>query len=204
MILSAYDVNEIKEEALAAGISGVIDKPFSRYAVNRCINRYLLGKEAPQSKAESFDFSGNRVLLAEDNELNREIAVELLSGFGLELKTASDGREAVQRFESSSPGYYTLILMDIQMPVMNGYEAARVIRSLVREDAKTVPILAMTADAFVEDIENTKAAGMNGHLAKPLDFDLLAREISRYLGGKKADGTFTYKQLRYDIDKHSE
>lgn len=204
LILSAYDVNEIKEEALAAGISGVIDKPFSRYAVNRCINRYLLGKEAPQSKEESFDFSGNRVLLVEDNELNREIAVELLSGFGLELKTASDGREAVQRFESSSPGYYTLILMDIQMPVMNGYEAARVIRSLVREDAKTVPILAMTADAFVEDIENTKAAGMNGHLAKPLDFDLLAREISRYLGGKKADGTFTYKQLRYDIDKHSE
>lgn len=99
----------------------------------------------------------------------------------MELEAAVNGREALKRFEESRPGYYSLILMDIQMPVMNGYEAARAIRSLSREDAKTVPILAMTADAFVEDIENTKAAGMNGHLAKPLDFKQLVREIGQYL-----------------------
>lgn len=140
-----------------------------------------LEKKPGQPNTEPLDFAGRQVLLVEDNELNREIALELLGGFGMELEAAVNGREALKRFEESRPGYYSLILMDIQMPVMNGYEAARAIRSLSREDAKTVPILAMTADAFVEDIENTKAAGMNGHLAKPLDFKQLVREIGQYL-----------------------
>ena len=124
---------------------------------------------------------GVTVLLAEDNEINREIAVELLEGFGLKLDTAINGIEAVRLFRESRPGYYALILMDIQMPEMNGYEAARTIRSLSREDGRTIPILAMTADAFVEDIESAKAAGMNGHLSKPVDFELLGREIRKYL-----------------------
>lgn len=107
--------------------------------------------------------------------------MELLEGFGLKLDTAINGIEAVRLFRESRPGYYALILMDIQMPEMNGYEAARTIRSLSREDGRTIPILAMTADAFVEDIESAKAAGMNGHLSKPVDFELLGREIRKYL-----------------------
>ena len=91
------------------------------------------------------------------------------------------GREALRLFQESSPGYYSLILMDIQMPVMNGYEAASAIRALDRTDARTVPIIAMTADAFVEDIRNAEAVGMNGHMAKPLSFDTLALEIEKYL-----------------------
>lgn len=209
LAVSAYDVSGMKERAMEWGICGFMDKPLCRSGVVGCMNRCRIGEEVtrpvtgavrletgavrpvtgavgPEQKpgwpvTDSFDFTGSRVLLVEDNELNREIALELLRGFGLELEVAVNGKEALKCFEESRPGYYSLILMDIQMPVMNGYEAARAIRSLSREDAKTVPILAMTADAFVEDIENTKAAGMNGHLAKPLDFKLLVREMWHYL-----------------------
>ncbi len=180
-ILSAYDISELKEKAQDLGICGFLDRPFYHSAVHDCIKRYLFDTEPAQQAAESFDFTGVTVLLAEDNEINREIAVELLEGFGLKLDTAINGIEAVRLFRESRPGYYALILMDIQMPEMNGYEAARTIRSLSREDGRTIPILAMTADAFVEDIESAKAAGMNGHLSKPVDFELLGREIRKYL-----------------------
>ncbi|WP_270816550.1 response regulator [Hungatella effluvii] len=190
LIVSAYDVSGVKEKAASWGVCGFIDKPLWRSGVIGCLSRCRLGEEVKQPEkqtgrreTEPFDFTGSRVLLVEDNELNREIALELLCGFGMKLEVAVNGREALKRFEESQPGYYSLILMDIQMPVMNGYEAARAIRLLSREDAKTVPILAMTADAFVEDMENTKAAGMNGHLAKPLDFKLLMREMEKYLRG---------------------
>ena len=163
------------------GICGFINKPFYCSTIIDSLDQYLLGEETVQKELEAFDFTGAPVLLVEDNEINREIALELLGSLGLKFDTADNGLEAVRRFEESRPGYYALILMDIQMPVMNGYEAARSIRSLKRPDAKSVPILAMTADAFVEDIENAKAAGMNGHLPKPLDFDLLGREIHKYL-----------------------
>ena len=195
LVVSAYDVSGMKERAMAWGVCGFMSKPLCRSGVIDCMNRCRIGEELmrPDTKlvrlekkpgqpdTEPLDFAGSQVLLVEDNDLNREIALELLGGFGMELEAAVNGREALKRFEESRPGYYSLILMDIQMPVMNGYEAARAIRSLSREDAKTVPILAMTADAFVEDIENTKAAGMNGHLAKPLDFKQLVREIGQYL-----------------------
>ena len=180
-ILSAYDISELKEKAQDLGICGFLDRPFYHSAIHDCIKRYLFDTEPAQQAAESFDFTGVTVLLAEDNEINREIAVELLEGFGLKLDTAINGIEAVRLFRESRPGYYALILMDIQMPEMNGYEAARTIRSLSREDGRTIPILAMTADAFVEDIESAKAAGMNGHLSKPVDFELLGREIRKYL-----------------------
>lgn len=181
VIISAYDVSECKEKARDLGICGFMDKPFYQSTIYDCINRYLFGKAPAQQAAESFDFTGVPVLIAEDNEINREIALEILGGFGLKLDMAANGVEAVQLFEKSRPGYYALILMDIQMPEMNGYEAARAIRSLARKDGKTVPILAMTADAFVEDIENAKDAGMSGHLSKPLDFELLGREINKYI-----------------------
>ena len=181
LVLSAYDVSELKEKAQDLGICGFIDRPFYRSIIHDCINQYLFDQEPEHLRKESFDFAGIPVLIAEDNEINLEIAVEILEGFGLKLDTAANGREAVRLFMESQPGYYALILMDIQMPEMNGYEAARAIRSLTREDGRTVPILAMTADAFVEDIENAKSAGMNGHLSKPLDFDLMGREIRKYL-----------------------
>lgn len=183
LILFTYDWNEIKDEALSAGIDGFIEKPLFCSVLRDCLNEYAEGKVKLKHSKMVCDFSGKTFLLAEDNELNREIALELLGNMGARLETAANGREALKQFQEQKPGYYDLILMDIQMPVMDGYEAARGIRALPREDSKTVPIIAMTADAFVEDIENAVSAGMNGHMAKPLDFETLACEISRYLGG---------------------
>lgn len=180
LIASAYDWSEIRT-GMAAGIDGYIEKPFFQSTFRKCMLKYLEGEEISNHETMAYDFHDKTFLLAEDNELNREIAVELLSGFGARLEAAVNGEEALRLFRNSTPGYYSMILMDIQMPVMNGYEAARAIRALDRADAKTVPIIAMTADAFVEDIRNAEAAGMNGHMAKPLSFDALALEIEKYL-----------------------
>lgn len=130
------------------------------------------------------DLSHMRILLAEDNELNREIATELIGASGAHIETAKNGKEAVELFNSSEPFCYDIILMDIQMPVMNGLEAARTIRSLKRADAAEIPILAMSANAFTEDIKRSLAAGMNAHLSKPLDIDRLfaAMELLRRKG----------------------
>ena len=127
------------------------------------------------------DLCGTRILLTEDNDLNAEIAVELLREEGCTVDRAKDGVECVDMLEKAANGTYQLILMDIQMPVMNGYEATRAIRTMDRDGAKAVPILAMTADAFSEDIQAAKDAGMNGHMAKPLDKAILWREIGKYL-----------------------
>lgn len=166
---------------MRAGICGFVEKPLFRSALKECLLEHLNGKKQSEHQQMSFDFSGKTFLLAEDNELNREIALELLGNMGAGMETAVNGEEAVKRFKESPPNYYSLILMDIQMPVMNGYEAARAIRLMDRPDAKAVPIIAMTADAFVEDIQNAKAAGMNGHMAKPLDYEGLSQEINKYL-----------------------
>lgn len=181
LILSAFDWNDRKEEALRAGICGFVEKPLFRSTLENCLMEQLNGKKQPEHQPLSFDFSGKTFLLAEDNELNREIALELLGNMGARLETAVNGEEAVKRFKESPLNYYSLILMDIQMPVMNGYKAARAIRSIDRADAGSVPIIAMTADAFVEDIQNAKEAGMNGHMAKPLDYEGLSQEINKYL-----------------------
>ena len=128
-----------------------------------------------------FDFQGKHLLLAEDNELNREIAAELIGAAGAQIETAKDGKEAVERFENSDPFHFDLILMDIQMPVMNGYEATRRIRELERPDAQTVPIFAMTANAFDEDEEKSLLAGMNAYITKPLDVNALYSKINLFL-----------------------
>ncbi len=127
-------------------------------------------------------FEGNRVLLVDDNELNREIACEILEMAGLTVDTAEDGKEAVKKFEASGEGYYKMIFMDIQMPIMNGYEATEAIRALSKSDAKTVPIIAMTANAFAEDVQDAKNSGMNEHIAKPLDLNRLIQTLDKYLG----------------------
>ena len=131
-------------------------------------------------KAEEASFEG-RVLLAEDNDINAEIAERILGSFGLSVARAENGAIAVKMFETSAPGEYRAILMDIQMPVMNGYEAVRAIRALPRSDAQAIPILAMTADAFADDVQRCLGAGMNGHIAKPIDPKLLASELANYL-----------------------
>ena len=124
---------------------------------------------------ETVDFTGCRVLLVEDNKLNTEIAVSILEMQGFEVETAENGLLGVERFQESIPDYYDLILMDIRMPVMDGLEAAETIRRLNRKDARTVPIIAMTANAFDEDMKKSIDSGMNGHLTKPVDIKELIR-----------------------------
>lgn len=131
-------------------------------------------------KLQELAFQGKRVLLAEDNELNLEIAVELLKYAGLEITTAKNGLEALDKFKAAPPGTYNLILMDIQMPVMNGLEAAKAIRSLPCQDAQTVPIIAMTANAFPEDIAATLRAGMNEHLSKPVNLEQFQAMLQKW------------------------
>lgn len=129
----------------------------------------------------NYDFKDKRILLVEDNELNREIAMELIGITGAFTESAEDGMQAVEMFENSPEGYYDLILMDIQMPRMNGYEATRCIRALKRSDALQVPIFAMTADAFAEDVKKSQEAGMNTHISKPLDVHAVYEQMNLYL-----------------------
>ncbi len=145
-------------------------------------------KKTKENTLEIFqnnEFSGNRVLLVEDNELNREIAAEILTTAGLAVETAENGKEAVDMVAASEKDYYQMIFMDIQMPAMNGYEAAIAIRSLDREDLNCVPIIAMTANAFAEDVEHARNCGMNEHIAKPLDFGRLMQTMQRWMSVEK-------------------
>ena len=159
----------------------------STFHVTLDLERAEKDVEAEASLDEA-DLTGLRVLVAEDNDINWEIASELLGSCGLELDWAKDGRECVELFSASSVGHYGAILMDVRMPEMNGYEATRAIRGLDRADAATVPIVAMTADAFAEDREKAREAGMNAHVAKPIDVREVLRVLARLVGaGAGAD-----------------
>ena len=184
LIVSAYDWSDIEEEAHEAGIDGFISKPLFVSTIYRALQVYVLGNTAEDITkliSEQNFFQGRRFLLVEDNELNREIAVTLLESAGAEMECAKDGLDGVNKFINAPEHYYDLILMDVQMPVMNGYDATSEIRRADRADAKTIPIVAMTADAFAEDVRKAKESGMNGHLAKPLDAAAMKREIKRIL-----------------------
>lgn len=182
LIISAYDWADVAVEAQEVGITGFLAKPLFPSTLVRGLQRYVLRENAEQYSPDPvFDFSGRRFLLVEDNAVNQEIAMVLLSEAGAQVECAADGAESVRCFKAAPVGYYDLILMDIQMPVMNGYAATRAIRALPRQDAATVPILAMTADVFQEDIAAAKEAGMNGHLAKPINITAVKREISRFM-----------------------
>jgi len=182
LLISAYDWSEIEEEARAAGISGFISKPLFKSTLFYGLRPYA---NMPVSLTPfedcTVDFTGKRILLAEDNELNWEIAEELLKELGLELEWAENGKICVEKFQESPAGYYDAILMDIRMPEMTGYEAADAIRALKRPDAG-LPIIAMTADAFSEDIQRCLDHGMNAHTAKPIDIKELSRLLEKYLG----------------------
>ena len=183
LLISAYDWSEIEAEAKDAGISGFISKPLFKSTLFYGLKPYLdpeLGGMREKREAAP-DFTGRRVLLAEDNELNWEIAEELLSDLGLELEWAEDGHVCVDMFQAKEEGYYDAILMDLRMPVMTGYQATEAIRALDRPDAKTVPIIAMTADAFAEDIKKCLDCGMNAHVAKPIDVREVSRLLQKYM-----------------------
>lgn len=182
IIISAYDWSEIEEEARREGVDMFIAKPLFESSLSRVLASALGINPSGSKPAETKrDFSGRRFLLAEDNELNMEIAVELLNMTGAETDSAADGREALEKFEQSSAGYYDAILMDMQMPVMNGMTATEKIRACGHPDAKIIPIAAMTANTFVEDIDAAYASGMNGHIAKPIDAEVLYQTIAELL-----------------------
>jgi len=184
LLISAYDWSEIEAEARAAGITGFISKPLFRSTLFYGLRPFTGAPDLPQKTNETaaLDFSGKRVLLAEDNDLNWEIANELLSDLGLELEWAENGQICVDKFKNSPAGFYGTILMDLRMPVMTGYEATAAIRALDRPDAN-IPIIAMTADAFSEDIKKCLDCGMNAHVAKPIDIREVSRLLDKFLNG---------------------
>ena len=182
LLISAYDWSEFEAEAREAGISGFISKPLFKSTLYHALRQYMdIETEHDQTLNQNIDLSGRRILLAEDNELNWEVARELLSDLGVELDWAEDGQICLDKFQSSPEGYYDAILMDIRMPHMTGYEATKSIRGLDHPDALTIPIIAMSADAFSDDIQHCLKCGMNAHIAKPIDVVELTRLLKRYL-----------------------
>ena len=181
VLSSAYS----SEKAKAAGIDAFIAKPLFRSRLTATLRQFTSGRKEKTArnyleKLSESDYTGKRILLVEDNELNREIGVEILQMTGAEVETAENGKIAVEKVEASPKGSYDLIFMDIQMPVMNGYEATAAIRSLPGAKGK-LPIVAMTANAFAEDVQLAKNTGMNGHIAKPLDMNKLNDVLKNWL-----------------------
>lgn len=170
-----------KKRPGAAGINGFLMKPLFRSTLFYGLRAFMDNdKPQPVHEEAAPNFAGRRILVAEDNELNWEIANELLQDLGLELEWAENGQVCTEMFRKSEPGYYDAILMDIRMPIMNGYEASEAIRAMDRQDA-SLPIIAMTADAFSEDIQRCLDHGMNAHIAKPIDVKEVGRVLKRYL-----------------------
>ncbi len=185
ILISAYDCSEIEEEAREAGVTGFISKPLFKSTLYYGLRQYAEGysEEDAVQENDKNNLKGVRVLVAEDNELNWEVAYELLTAeLGLEMELAENGQICVDKFKSSEIGYYQAILMDVRMPVMNGLEATEIIRKLDRADSQ-LPIIAMTADAFSEDIKKCIESGMNAHMAKPIDVGEVWKLLSKYVKG---------------------
>lgn len=186
IILSAYDWSDIEKDAMEAGVNAFIEKPLFKSRLTQMLKN-VLGSNDKKKEAtaiESFrqqDFSGYRVLLVEDIDLNIEIATEILNIVGIQVVQAMNGQLAVNEVLKHEAGYFDLIFMDIQMPVMNGYEAAKQIRSSNRDDLKKIPIVAMTADAFADDVRKSREAGMNDHIAKPIDIQKLTHILQKWI-----------------------
>lgn len=182
LLISAYDCSEFEEEAREAGINGFISKPLFKSTLYHALRQYMGAEtENDQTLNHNIDLSGRRILLAEDNELNWEVAKELLSDLGVELDWAEDGQICLDKFQRSPEGYYDAILMDIRMPHMTGYETTKAIRGLNHPNALSVPIIAMSADAFSDDVQHCLECGMNAHIAKPIDVIELTRILKRFL-----------------------
>ncbi len=184
IMLTAHDFSTIDSTARRAGVTSLMSKPF--YRSKFCYTLNALDRSPKDMKAEQLyakeHFNNKRILLVEDNELNREIAKAMLCEKGIAVEIARNGKEALDLFASSPQGYYDLIFMDVQMPVMNGYDTTKAIRNLERDEAKSIPIVAMTANAFADDVNDAQKAGMNEHFSKPIDPKSLDRLLHRYLG----------------------
>ena len=185
IILTAYDWSDIEVEARAAGVTAFCSKPMFmsdlRQTLMTALGQKLTGEEEELLPNKSEDFKGKNILLVEDNEVNREIAMEILGEYGFRVDTAENGAVALQKVSTSVPGCYDLVLMDVQMPIMDGYEATRQIRALENPALAGIPILAMTANAFEEDKKSALECGMNGFLSKPIIIEELVQELQKIL-----------------------
>ena len=181
ILISAYDWSELESEAKEAGINGFISKPLFKSTLFYGLKKYMNIEELQGTSSDENDLAGRHILVAEDNELNWEIINELLTDIGMELDWTENGQLCVEKYEKSDPEYYDAILMDVRMPIMDGYEATRSIRALNRPDAKSIPIIAMTADAFSEDIKRCLDNGMNAHTAKPINLDEVLSILKKYI-----------------------
>ena len=185
IILTSFDFSEIEEEARAAGVNAFMAKPLFRSRLTATLRQFTSGKKEKNARNYLEDFAkenyaGKRILLVEDNELNREIATEIIGMTGVTIDSAENGKIAVEKVMEAPEKWYDLIFMDIQMPIMNGYEATAAIRALAGNRGK-VPIIAMTANAFAEDVQLAKNTGMNEHIAKPLDLNKLNDVLKQWL-----------------------
>ena len=183
IILTAYDWSDAEKEAKEAGITAFCNKPLFMSDLKKALLKanHLVEESTAEISFTDVDFSGKRVLLVEDIDLNREIATEILQEAGFTVEVAVDGSDAVCMVEKSEEYYYDIILTDIQMPVMDGYEEVVAIRSMNRKDVATMPIIAMTANAFEEDKALALKCGMNGHIAKPLDISEVFKTLCEHL-----------------------
>lgn len=183
VILSAYEWADIEEEAKEAGVTAFCNKPMFLSEIRNCLHSVIHTDEASEesSRQEMEAVHKGRILLAEDVEMNQEIAVAILGDAGFSIEVAENGQIALNMLKQSEPGYYQVVLMDVQMPVMNGYEATKAIRKLENKELASIPILAMSANAFEEDRREALKCGMNGHIAKPIDVDILFQTLGKIL-----------------------
>ena len=182
IVLTAYDWSDIEEEAREAGVTAFCSKPLFMSELSNCLNSLIsTEKETKKEEEKPNKLRSGRILLAEDVDLNQEIASTLLNEAGFCTEIAENGQIAFEMLKKSEPGYYQLILMDIQMPVMNGYEATKAIRSLENKELASIPIIAMTANAFEEDKQEALKCGMNSHISKPIDIKKLFDTLDKIL-----------------------
>ncbi|MCI9168248.1 MAG: response regulator [Dorea sp.] len=182
IVLTAYDWTDIEDEAKEAGVTAFCSKPLFLSELRSCLHSVVSSKEEKEKDYEGKkSFKAGRILLAEDNELNQEIAVAILTDAGFTVEIAGNGEMVVNMLEQSEPGYYQVVLMDVQMPVMDGYEASKKIRALKDQRLSSIPIFAMTANAFEEDRQEALKSGMDGHIAKPIDIGVLFETLSTVL-----------------------
>ena len=182
LLISAYDWSDIEDEAREAGVTAFCSKPLFMSELRSVLAKpFLVEKPAVEEATAAVDFTGKQILLAEDNELNQMIAVAILENAGFTIDIASNGEEAVKKMKQAPAGTYDVILMDIQMPIMDGYEAARQIRAMEDRKKAEIPIVAVTANAFEEDRKIAIEAGMNGHLAKPYNVAAIMQTLAELL-----------------------
>ena len=188
IIVSAYDLNEVEEKGSRVGANYFMPKPLFQSTIYNALIRITSGAGAviESTEQKDYDFAGKKVLIAEDVALNLEVAVSLLKMVGLEVVCAEDGKQAYDTFVNNPKGTFDCILMDVNMPVMDGYESTKKIRSSEKEDAQTIPIYAMTANAFSSDITEALDAGMSGHIAKPIETDVLYKTLKQTFDGAES------------------